>query len=959
MPMEPLLKGLAIFTLCPLLGGIPLIQWFTFLLTGKNLSQLGTGNISVSAAFYHAGTPAGIASVLSEAGKGIGAVLLARSLFPHDPVWEPIALLALVLGRYFISQGAGTTNAAWGLIAHDWQISALVALIGGIGCTVVRDRKSRQYGILVLFPLLQFLMHPNAKGLALAALALNSTLALIYLRIPDDLSLSSDESPTETATMTGLFSRNNGLLSLDRNLKSKDVGGKAANLAYLKKLGYRVPSGWVLLPGDDPQIAIANLQPSPQNPLVVRSSAFGEDTLHSSAAGQYTSILNVTSPQALHQAILTCFQSVDNPQAKVYRQTRQLFETKIAVLIQKQIPGVFSGVAFSRDPIARTGDEVAIEALPGDAARIVSGRVTPEAYRVAVVETDGEPTTQIVQGTGDVPPALIHQVAQIARQIESHYRGIPQDIEWTYDGRELWILQTRPITTLVPIWTRKIAAEVIPGFIHPLTWSINQPLTCGVWRDIFAIALGTKMARLDLNRLATLHSSSAYFNASLLGEIFLKMGLPPESLEFLTRGAKFSRPPLLSTLKQLPGLLRLANREWRLEDDFNRDDRQWFQPTLAQLIQEQPESDLEYGHRIDLILETLKRATYYSIFAPLSFALRQAILRIDPEDLDWTVMPEVAATRALEELATCARRLLPDLEDETPETLFGTLAESPDGQTIIDQLAAFVHEYGYLSQVATDISVPRWYDSPRMVRDLFLQQLHGEPGDRPTVLQKQLKIQIVQDRLHLKGRVTQVYSQLLAQLRWSFLRLEKRWLEQGKLEMAGDIFFLTLAEVRSLIDTESEVSASLSELLAARKAEFARDKQLKSLPYIVYGDRLPTRIRQFSPLTGGQQLRGIGASPGQARGQVKIVQNLDSLPDINRDTILVVPYTDSGWTLLLSQAGGAISEVGGKLSHGAIVAREYGIPAVMDVPHAMEKLRDGQWVQIDGSQGTIVILRTD
>jgi len=103
-------------------------------------------------------------------------------------------------------------------------------------------------------------------------------------------------------------------------------------------------------------------------------------------------------------------------------------------------------------------------------------------------------------------------------------------------------------------------------------------------------------------------------------------------------------------------------------------------------------------------------------------------------------------------------------------------------------------------------------------------------------------------------------------------------------------------------------------------------------------------------------LRGIGASAGLAEGRVKVLRNLQAVPEINRETILVVPYTDSGWAPLLARAGGLIAEVGGRLSHGAIVAREYGIPAVMDIQDATRLLKDGQLVRIDGQLGTVEIL---
>ena len=119
MNLTPIWGSLTVFIACPLLGGLPLIDWVTYALTGRQLGKLGTGNISVSAAFYHGGKLAGICAVLSEAGKGILAVLLARIFFPLGSVWEIIAIIALVMGRYWMGKGAGTTNAVWGIVAHD------------------------------------------------------------------------------------------------------------------------------------------------------------------------------------------------------------------------------------------------------------------------------------------------------------------------------------------------------------------------------------------------------------------------------------------------------------------------------------------------------------------------------------------------------------------------------------------------------------------------------------------------------------------------------------------------------------------------------------------------------------------------------------------------------------------------------------------------------------------------
>ena len=970
MTLAQVWGSLLIFLVCPILGGLPLISWITYAITGRQLDKLGTGNVSVSAAFYHGGRLVGILAVLSEASKGIAAVLLARAFFPSDPVWELIALIALVMGRYWMGKGAGTTNVVWGIVVHDPISAGLIFLIGGISFTIFRDRASFKTATLVLLVLILALLHPQESERIMAAIALSTLLAWIYHKIPDDLDLPAKEGKAESQKMFRFFRGDKGIISLNSQLDASQVGNKAANLSKLKNWGYSVPDGWVLPPGDDLEPLIKFLQPSVSQPLAVRSSVVGEDSESASAAGQYATILNVTSREELEAAIIDCHASYNNPAAARYRQDRQQEDTSMAVLIQKQIRGVFSGVAFSRDPVDRLDSAVVIEALPGNPTQIVSGQATPQQYRVYLPTYTGEKETSPtkIEGKGSIPQELIEKVASIAREIEDLYHGIPQDIEWTYDGEQLWLLQTRPITTLQPIWTRKIAAEVIPGLIRPLTWSINRPLTCGVWGEIFTLVLGKRDRGLDFKQTATLHYSQAYFNATLLGEIFRRMGLPPESLEFLTRGAKLSKPPFSSTLSNLPGLLRLLGREWNLEQDFDLEQKNIFAATLSQL-NSQPPSQLSAEAllaRIEKILSVLNKATYYSILAPLSLAVRQAILKVKDTELDNTQTPEVESLRSLADLADDVRNLLPIERSDCNycrASLFANLAEIPDGKSVLEQFDRWLECYGYLSEVATDIAVPRWKEDPRTVRELFTQLLISEDQIREVKSKKRSqakswKVQLVQKRLNLKAQVTKVYSQLLAHLRWSFLALEKIWLDSGRLSETGDIFFLEFSEIQDLLaDSDSEVRGRLPQLIRQRRIQLEEHQKLTSVPYVVYGNPPPSAsVRFSSSLPLKQQLRGIGASPGQVEGRVKILRNLQGLTQIDRETILVVPYTDSGWAPMLARAGGIIAEVGGRLSHGAIVAREYGIPAVMDVSDATRLLRDGQRVRIDGQRGMVEIL---
>jgi phosphohistidine swiveling domain-containing protein/glycerol-3-phosphate acyltransferase PlsY len=919
--MTEIWGALAIFLLCPLIGGLPLIDWISIGLTGRRLSRLGTGNIGVSAAFYHGGQLLGILAVISEAGKGILAILLTRLFFPSGSAWELLALIALVMGRYWIGKGAGTTNVFWGLFVHDPIAVCLTLLISGVSFTIFRQKSTGRRVALLLIALILILRHANDSGYVVAAIALVSLLAGISGRIADDLDLSEEEVNRESQKMFRFFRGDRSIQTLDRALDPLKVGQKAATLADLKRSGYPIPDGWVLPAGDDPKPLLASLQPSLDRPFVVRSSAIGEDSETASSAGQYTTILDVTDSQALESAILTCQTAYYSPTAIHYRLDRGQENTSMAVVVQKQIKGVFSGVAFSRDPVHSLSPDVVIEALPGEATRVVSGRFTPERYRVNVEEDS-------ILEDGNIPPSVIQQVARMCRDLEDRYHGIPQDIEWTHDGQQLWLLQCRPITNLQPIWTRKIAAEVIPGVIRPLTWSINRPLTCGVWGEIFQLVLGNQAIDLDFNQTATLHYGRAYFNASLLGTIFRRMGLPAESLEFLTRGAKFTKPPLTATLGKLPGLFKLLGREWQLEKDFQQDQQRYFLPTLEKItaISLENLSARELSDQIEVILIALQRATYYSILAPLSFALRRSIAQVPFEHLDNSLAPEVASVRSLARL----------------------LATNPLDSTAFAQ---WLDQYGYLSEVGTDIAIPRWRETPTALLDQ--SPIFPETATVPKPSGKAAKV--IQKRLDLKNQVTAIYSRLLAHLRWHFVALENLWLQAEILVESGDIFFLKYEEIKALIASDNFDKIEIT--ISQRRHQFQENSNLINIPYIIYGQP-PQQAFFVSNLTPKRRLQGIGASAGQVEGRIKILKSLQAI-NIEPNTILVVPYTDSGWSPLLSKAAGIIAEVGGQLSHGAIIAREYGIPAVMDVHGAMDWLKEGQLVRLDGGQGIVEIVSED
>jgi pyruvate,water dikinase len=414
----------------------------------------------------------------------------------------------------------------------------------------------------------------------------------------------------------------------------------------------------------------------------------------------------------------------------------------------------------------------------------------------------------------------------------------------------------------------------------------------------------------------------------------------------------------------------LLNRERRLWVDFERENSTLFTAGLNALTMVRRETldPVELLDRIDDVLVLLRHVTYYNIMAPLSFALRRAVLGVAEEALDARQNAEVAAVEDLRTLAAETRQIFSADQLKTitnGSSLMTALAETPDGEMILAQLNHFIQEYGYLSPVGTDIAVATWHENPAPVRELLAQFVLHPPPPKPVAdTSKNGKsggplLELAQRRFDLKGQVNTLYNRLLAELRWSILALEHQWVQSENLSQTGDIFFLTLEEIQAVLQAEHPPSWEiLRARIRTRREQFDQDRQRQQVPYLVFGNDPPVLEHMLlAPQADGlQSLKGIGASAGIVEGPVRVMTHLETVEVGATPFILVVPYTDAGWTPLLARAKGLIAEVGGRLSHGAIIAREYGIPAVMDVAHATDRLHDGQWVRLNGQSGLVEVI---
>ena len=976
------------------LGALPLARWIVQLLAGKDLRVLGTGNAGVSAAFIHGGKLAGIAAVLAEIAKGILPVFVAQFWFPDESPIALALLIPLVAGRYAIARGGGVTNAVWGVFAFSPPVAVASGISGLLAWALAevvwgKGDRTRLFATrcgCLCTPIWVWVWRQNTAEF-LAALGLAFLLFIISLLQGDDMALSKSQK----------------LLSLDDSLDAKVCGDKSAKLSQLKRANFNVPPGWIVLHSEGignresgignrentgkssiPNSLIENLKSKIQNRMIVRSSAVGEDGDFSSAAGQYQTIGPVSTETELIDAINRCRQSYWTSEAMAYRRQRQLPDTQMAVLIQPYIDSKFAGVMFTRNPLDG-GSQIIIEALPGGAESVVGGQFTPVHLEIDFSTPEYlEKSLNEIETNSIIKKSIVTELVKLAQAIEAFFHGIPQDIEWSWDGEKIWFLQSRPITNLQPFWTRTIAAEVIPGAIRPLTWSINRPLTCGVWGEIFKIVLGERAANLNFKETATLLGSHAYFNATLLGEIFRMMGLPEQGLEFLLRGQKMGKPPLGKILPSLPGLWRLVQRERALNAEFKVDRTSIFLPALESLEISAfnpslppafnpplppPRGERRRGNNSQDLIELLERAeqiqewlkpiTYYNILGPIGLAIRKSIFRVPDEWLDNKSAPEIASVRALHQLAQKLRQTAISQSDET--ILSAQLTQVfTENSALQAEFGEWLDIYGYLSEVGTDIAVATWREQPEFYQKLLVTMAVksaitnlDEKRELSLTFWQKWRLDKCQDRATVKNEISEIYARLLAHLRWTFLEIEAAGLALEIFEETGDIFYLEFGEVQQWI--RSDASISFRDTIRQRREQLNIDRD-RTIPPVVYGNLLPNSQKSSIDLATSATniMQGIPASIGRVEGFVKICRSANT--ELGENAIVVVPYTDAGWAPLLLGATAIIAEVGGQLSHGAIVAREYKIPAVMNIAEATTRLRDGQKVRVDGYLGTVELL---
>ncbi len=751
--------------------------------------------------------------------------------------------------------------------------------------------------------------------------------------------------------------------------------------------------------------------------VAVRSSATAEDLPGHSFAGQYETVLGVTTLEGCFDAIKRCWASLWTERAFEYRRRNNIDhqQVEMAVIVQQQIEPEAAGVAFSVDPVTGSRSRIVIESCRGLGEALVSGRVQPD--RILLRKKNLALIRQHV--VADEPSLSLKSAQRLARYVRrlEERLGGQQDVEWAMRDGTLWFLQARPITALPEpkpwedrqVWTNLNLGEVAPDVMTPMTYSAIARMFEPLFVPFFRIA-GADIRRhppggLVAGRLyfninviaATLRPFASPARVSAMNDIFGgeqnrsfergQFDLCEEDLPDL--GFRWPRYIL-----SWPGLVRdlithRASKADAFVADFKigNDALVRFDSAAAttaeltrmvtQMLYERMDAcELLYlwsGGVASGVLQKICRNWLRDVDPAVGFRLlaAQGGLADTEAGLDlWRL-----ATLAHENRQTEAALLGDDAWDSVRPRLLRT----DQGLRFLADWDRFMAAHGQHCHSELEFFSPRWAETPDYVLGLLRGYLRSIERANPLEKHRQLAEQRrrLTEQCHRKLRnpiKRWIFNWSLRQTqKWAYLRenskneavrlfagfrrilleLGERLRQKGILAQREDIFFLEITEVEPVVQGRADFD--VKQRIAQRRVEYEWNRA-QTPPPVVVGRYDPQKHVASSIDTSLKVLQGIAVSPGVATGKARIITRPGDGQHVEPGEILVASITNPAWTPYLLPAAGVVMDMGGVLSHGAIIAREYGLPAVVNVGPASRIIQTGQTIRVDGDRGIVTIL---
>ena len=773
------------------------------------------------------------------------------------------------------------------------------------------------------------------------------------------------------------------------------AGGKAHGLARLVAMGLDVPPAFVIrnagangLP-DGLDVHYAGLG---GGRVAVRSSAEGEDGAEASFAGQFDTVLDVEGGDALRVAIDRCVRSAASDRVMSYRDGQaDAADVTMHVVVQRMVEARAAGVVFTADPVSGRRDLLVVDAVAGLGEALVSGEATPDHWEVDV---DGTIVHREVVGETEVlSDAEVTAMADQARRAAAR-EGQPLDLEWALDrDGQLWWLQARPITTL-PVDLDELATplprpddvltisnigEMMPGAVCPLTqsftgWGIDYGL------QHMQVSVGAR-DRIQRDVWQVTAASFGHLFLNLTGNLVMSAGILGSDAKQTAQAICGRVVPELRDLPPMPTWRRVVNTGRLLRYSlaapravvaFERQlDRFTLQapPTAAATWREIRGKAWFYDHAMAVHIQSSALSGFCNAIVENMVSARRndsttaeqaeaARLIAGVTDVVSAVMLD-DLDRLLDDVARA-----PDVDDgfldgSAPDAL-AWLRSSPD---FGPRFAAFLDQHGHRGLRELCVRDPSWGDDPTPLVQSMQASVRARRHAGGTREQGHAEIdwsalgrglRWILPRAHAAIRRREHTKDLLVDVahrfQVAFRHLGDRLVAEGALPDADLVCFFTMDELDGFVAAPTPAAAEHAQ---ARREALSFQERL-AFPEVSVGRPRPLPPPTLAPSDDG--LQGRPASRGVAEGLVRVATTLDEAALLEPGEILVTPITDIGWSPYFSLIGGLVTDLGSSVSHGAVVAREYGLPCVVNARQATRVLSTGDRVRLDGDTGTVTIL---
>ena len=776
------------------------------------------------------------------------------------------------------------------------------------------------------------------------------------------------------------------------------LGGKAYGLSRLLAMGLAVPPAFVIRdarPGNYPADLDLHFQHLGQAPVAVRSSAQGEDGQDASFAGQYDSVLNVSGAADLRRAIDHCIASGATSRALAYRdvQTKGDSTATMNVVVQQMVDASVAGVVFTADPASARRDLLIIDAVAGLGESLVSGETTPDHYGV---NTAGEIVRR--QLVGDGPLLSDEQIAEITEQARSAaaQEGQPLDLEWAIDqgGRLFW-LQARPITTLpadlnefdtaLPrpddVLTISNISEMMPGAVCPLTMSITGG---GIDHGLqhMQVAVGAREC-ID-PRWQMTASAYGHLFLNMTGNLVLSAGVLGSDADQAAQTLCGRIVPELRDLPPLPlwrrcintaRLLRYCLRAPVVVERFGQE--------LAAFVIEEKTTSADqweeiatriwfFDHCMAVHIQSSALSGFLCAIVENMVSGKSNASTVEEQSEAVRLLAgasEVESAVMLEQLDALLDQVVQHPEAEIKFQSAGIEAATSwlqSTEPLAGQFEAFLHHHGHRGYRELCMRDPSWRDELTPLIQSMQAAVHARllTGSHRELKPQDIEwdelgrgLRWVLPRAHSAIRRREHTKSQLVDLAHRFKRafrsLGERMAAEGLLPDADLVCFFTTAELGDFVTAPNEAAVTLA---ASRREALAYQHQFE-FPEISVGLPQPLETQVHDIADG--VLQGRPASRGVVEGVVRVAHTLAEAAALEPGEILVTPITDIGWTPYFSLIGGLVTDLGSSVSHGAVIAREYGLPCVVNTRQGTRFLQTGHRVRLDGDAGCVTLLSAE